>query len=516
MPPILACDLEDQFGDTVGKVGGFSLHDGVARRVHECHKLERLCRYISRRAVSEKRPSVTPNGNVRYQFLPAAAQASKPRNRWARYHRHSLHHHIVDPTYACSSIWSDKALARVTHKPDKVQNPDRISLRPFVLGIVCGVAGFGIGALRARLLPLGVHRRQARVLDALGRIGKASQVTLAKEFDLTAASMSTMTTRLLEAGLIERQVDEHELRSNVLRLSNRGRSLLETIYRAWQETDREISEAIGSENAEHLAYLTCQLRNALGGFTYALATALVFCIALVFSMLGLGGGMLYVPVFKWLELPFKTIAVPLSLLLNGVTTLSDFARYVREGLVDFRGGLPAALSALAMAPIGAHLMQYVPVHLLIILFAATTALAGLRSLTARQGSGERDSSVSPGKRLTIGIGVGSFEGFMGGLLGVGAGFIVAPILMELGYSPKRAAATTSFIVTFASASGFLAHAAEGRIEPLMTGLTLVAAIAGSQLGAWFMIKRARPGWVKRFYGVLLLAVAVKLLHGLST
>lgn len=34
--------------------------------------------------------------------------------------------------------------------------------------------------------------------------------------------------------------------------------------------------------------------------TYALATGLVFCIALVFSMLGLGGGMLYVPVFKWL------------------------------------------------------------------------------------------------------------------------------------------------------------------------------------------------------------------------
>lgn len=88
--------------------------------------------------------------------------------------------------------------------------------------------------------------------------------------------------------------------------------------------------------------------------------------------------------------------------------------------------------------------------------------------------------------------------------------------MELGYSPKRAAATTSFIVTFASASGFLAHATEGRIEPLMTGLTLVAAIAGSQLGAWFMTKRAKPGWVKRLYGVLLLALAVKLLHGLST
>ncbi len=45
---------------------GFSLHAGVFARSHERSKLERLCRYISRPAVSEKRLSLTPNGNVRY------------------------------------------------------------------------------------------------------------------------------------------------------------------------------------------------------------------------------------------------------------------------------------------------------------------------------------------------------------------------------------------------------------------------------------------------------------------
>ena len=52
-----ACDPEDQFGDTVGKVAGFSLHAGVAAKAHERSKRERLCRYISRPAVSEKRLS---------------------------------------------------------------------------------------------------------------------------------------------------------------------------------------------------------------------------------------------------------------------------------------------------------------------------------------------------------------------------------------------------------------------------------------------------------------------------
>lgn len=121
--------------------------------------------------------------------------------------------------------------------------------------------------LRVRLVPLGVHPRQARVLDALGRMGKTSQVTLAKEFGLSAASMSTMTVRLLQAGLIKRQVDEHELRSNILCLSTRGKTLLDAIYREWREIDREISEAIGSENSEQLTELSYQLRNALGGFT---------------------------------------------------------------------------------------------------------------------------------------------------------------------------------------------------------------------------------------------------------
>ena len=57
---------DELFDDGAGKVAGFSLHAGVAARADEHKKLERLCRYISRPAVSEQRLSLTPNGNVRY------------------------------------------------------------------------------------------------------------------------------------------------------------------------------------------------------------------------------------------------------------------------------------------------------------------------------------------------------------------------------------------------------------------------------------------------------------------
>jgi hypothetical protein len=58
----------ERFDDGVDKVAGFSLHAGVAARANERKKLERLCRYISRPAVSKKRLSLTANGNLRYRL----------------------------------------------------------------------------------------------------------------------------------------------------------------------------------------------------------------------------------------------------------------------------------------------------------------------------------------------------------------------------------------------------------------------------------------------------------------
>ncbi len=49
-------------------MAGFSLHAGVATKAHERDKLERLCRYITRPAVSTKRLSMTRNGAVRYEL----------------------------------------------------------------------------------------------------------------------------------------------------------------------------------------------------------------------------------------------------------------------------------------------------------------------------------------------------------------------------------------------------------------------------------------------------------------
>ena len=59
---------DEQFTTRVANVAGFSMHAGVATGANERDKLEPLCRYITRSAVSTKRLSMTRNGRVRYEL----------------------------------------------------------------------------------------------------------------------------------------------------------------------------------------------------------------------------------------------------------------------------------------------------------------------------------------------------------------------------------------------------------------------------------------------------------------
>ena len=104
----------------VAKLNGFSLHAGVAARGHQRRKVERLCRYIARPAIAEKRLSLTSTGKVRYElktpfrngtthviFEPLdfiarlAALVPKPRVNLTRFHGvfapNSRHRALITP-----------------------------------------------------------------------------------------------------------------------------------------------------------------------------------------------------------------------------------------------------------------------------------------------------------------------------------------------------------------------------------------------------------------------------------
>lgn len=235
----------------------------------------------------------------------------------------------------------------------------------------------------------------------------------------------------------------------------------------------------------------------------------VLVLSFIFSMLGLGGAMLYIPLFHWLGYDFKGVAIPTGLLLNGVTALSAATFYLRSKMVDVRGAIPLIVSSFVGAPVGACFTRFVPTRVLIFFFALAMAFAGGRMLIS---AGQADGVHSMGRAMKAFLMVigGFFVGLVAGLLGIGGGFLFVPMMLAMGYKTKEAAATSSFVVVFSSFSGFAGHVAEGHFYwPFMLATT-VAVIAGSQLGAKVMKEKMEDRWIKRMFAVVLLAVAVKL------
>jgi len=241
-----------------------------------------------------------------------------------------------------------------------------------------------------------------------------------------------------------------------------------------------------------------------------IVTAVILILGFIFSMLGLGGAMLYIPVFHWFGYNFKTVAIPTGLLLNGLTALSAAVFYLRAKMVDVKGSIPLVVTSFLGAPVGAYFTKMVPTQTLILLFAIAMLFAGGRMLMT-SGSPENTEMMAPGKRYAIMSVGGFFIGFIAGLLGVGGGFLFVPMMIAMGYPTKKAAATSAFVVIFSSFSGFAGHVAEGHFNwPLMIA-TSIAVIIASQIGAKVMKEKMKARWIKQMFAVVLLAVAVKLL-----
>jgi len=244
----------------------------------------------------------------------------------------------------------------------------------------------------------------------------------------------------------------------------------------------------------------------------AAAAVLVFVFTTVLTIAGVGSAFIVIPTFYWLGVPL-TEAMAVGLLLNAISMTFASANYIHYKLVLFRTAVPIIVLAVVFSPLGAYSTRYFPKNVLILLFVLFLVFAASMMLfykpikkTQGQGDGAREFKTG------IGLGVGA--GYLGGLLGVGGGNFIVPTLVWLGVDPKKASATTAFIVVFSSLSGFFGHAAMGSINwPLLT-FAAIGSVAGAILGSWLMHKKLDAGQVKKVIGIVLYAIAAKMAWGL--
>lgn len=243
-----------------------------------------------------------------------------------------------------------------------------------------------------------------------------------------------------------------------------------------------------------------------------LATGIVVVFSALLSMAGLGAAFLFVPFFYWMGVPLRE-AMATALLLNAISLAFASAVFIQGRLVRFRAALPILITAVILSPAGAWSSQYVPRDTLLWLFTGFLVFAGAMMLFYRP-TPRHPEGRDGGREVALGAGVGGVAGYLGGLLGVGGGNFIVPVLTWLGYDPKVAAGTTGFVVVFASLAGFLGHVSLGGLNPGFLAATGAAAVVGALAGSWLARFKLSSAQLKRVIGILLWIIAARIVWGL--
>lgn len=243
--------------------------------------------------------------------------------------------------------------------------------------------------------------------------------------------------------------------------------------------------------------------------SYWLIPPIFFSIAFVFSMLGMGGSQLYIPILYWLGMDFKTQAIPLGMLLNVVNSSSAAYTYIRKKLINWQVAIPFGVAMLVFPPVGAWLNVKLPVKPLLAFFAVFTASAATLMLS---GWKPKRGGLTPTGRVILGLSAGSALGLIAGLIGRGGGSFIVPLLYIAGLDPRAAAATSALVVTASGISSFISHLIAGAQADWGIWIASVLSVFfGSQLGSRLMASKLKSKSIKRIFGIVLLGVAALIL-----
>jgi hypothetical protein len=245
------------------------------------------------------------------------------------------------------------------------------------------------------------------------------------------------------------------------------------------------------------------------------------------SMVGIGGGLVIVPMLTVVLGYDLKVAIAASLIGVIATSLSASPRFVKSGIADRRLGMLLLVAAALGGLAGGVTAGYLDERTLSLLFALLLAGVALRMLwqirhpltgppvdDAGEASGFVSSFVEPtsgdevvyrAHRLLPGTLVSFVAGNVSGLLGVGGGVINVPTLSVLMEVPIRVATTTSTYMLAATATASaVVYLASGQLDPLLAAPVALGVILGARLGARLSMRLSQD--VLRLAFVLVAAV----------
>jgi len=247
---------------------------------------------------------------------------------------------------------------------------------------------------------------------------------------------------------------------------------------------------------------------------YFLAGILTLPITTILTIAGVGAAFVLIPVFTALGVDLHE-AMAMALLLNALSMIFASFRYARKKLILWKIAIPFIITSCIGAPVGALLSyrinnSFLKICFIIFLLFASGMIFFYK--TRRMATGNTSKLTVKGAIISSVAGLA--VGFISGLIGVGGGNIVLPILIALGIKPKEAVGTTALIVVFSSLSAFISHLEVGNMDALFISITAGAAIIGAIIGSWLMTDKLKPEIIKKILGFILIGVALKMIINL--
>ena len=238
---------------------------------------------------------------------------------------------------------------------------------------------------------------------------------------------------------------------------------------------------------------------------YILYALITLVLSSVFSMGGAGAGVAIIPVLNFLGLDF-TVAKAVGLFAAASTTATSSVVNMKRKAIEYKFVFQIAVTMLIFAPVGAYSSSFIDenlikfVYMLMLFYSATMMMFSKKKAIFRAES-------SKYTLFTVGIVVG----FLAGLLGVGGGNILIPLLTLLGYEPKKVAVAVSFVVPLSALGSFLTYASYVELDWFMLLIVALSAIVGGYIGNYMMYFKLEQSHIKKIMAGLLYLLAIKLL-----
>ncbi len=259
-----------------------------------------------------------------------------------------------------------------------------------------------------------------------------------------------------------------------------------------------------------------------------LVGAMVFAVAFLYSNLGLGGGLLYVPILLTFAISgedAQRIAVPVSLTYTIATALSATINHHLQGLVDWRLGLRLVAGAMGGAVLGSHFTLTAARWVFDLLFIAITVLFGAQMMRDWMGArtdfeSGRSGLDTPSRRSEAAVATAG-SGFVSGAVGVGGGLVNVPLMVYLlGRRTREAIGTSNLLIMPTAAMGFVAFFLSPASSPVVregivaNGMLILAlwpvVFVGAYFGSRWGLARLKTRSVGLIFILFLFVAAVRL------